>query len=163
MTDIRKAGPGDVNMIRDVAWPSWLDTYIPIVGKDQVDYMFERFYSEAAIAQQMEEGQVFLLSTANGVCCGFASYTMLNDEQAKLNKLYVLPETKGKGVGKALLDNVSAKVADTGRSVLLLNVNKYNYAAQEFYKRYGFSLLHEEVIDIGSGYVMDDYVLHKRL
>jgi hypothetical protein len=43
-----------------------------------------------------------------------------------------------------------------------LNVNKYN-SAQDFYKKLGFCIDYEEVIDIGNGYVMDDYVMEKEL
>jgi ribosomal protein S18 acetylase RimI-like enzyme len=45
---------------------------------------------------------------------------------------------------------------------LFLNVNKYNSAIQ-FYHKIGFEIAKEEVIDIGNGFVMDDYVMEKQL
>ena len=43
-----------------------------------------------------------------------------------------------------------------------LNVNKYN-PAKDFYRRHGFTVERDEVIDIGEGYVMDDHVMVKVL
>jgi ribosomal protein S18 acetylase RimI-like enzyme len=42
--------------------------------------------------------------------------------------------------------------------LLFLNVNKDNPAI-EFYKRFGLEITSSEVIEIGQGYVMDDYVM----
>jgi len=41
---------------------------------------------------------------------------------------------------------------------VVLNVNRFNPAVS-FYEKYGFKIIKEEVIDIGNGYVMDDYVM----
>ena len=43
-----------------------------------------------------------------------------------------------------------------------LNVNKYNSAVQ-FYEKLGFFRAKEMVLDIGNGYVMDDYVMQLNL
>ena len=59
------------------------------------------------------------------------------------------------------------EVADRARKAnqksLLLNVNKYNQKAIEFYNRIGFQEIYKEVIDIGNGYVMDDVVMELNL
>ena len=49
-----------------------------------------------------------------------------------------------------------------GGTELELNVNKYN-SAIAFYKKKNFRIIKEELIDIGEGYVMDDYVMRKAL
>ena len=73
-----------------------------------------------------------------------------------------MPNTQGKGVGKLLLKEVENRTKMAGNSVLFLNVNKYN-KAQKFYNNHGFSIIQEEVIPIGNGYIMDDYVMEKQL
>lgn len=45
---------------------------------------------------------------------------------------------------------------------LLLNVNRFNKAV-EFYKAIGFNILFEENIEIGNGYLMEDYVMKLEL
>jgi ribosomal protein S18 acetylase RimI-like enzyme len=95
---------------------------------------------------------------------GFTSCTphYARSKVTHLNKLYVLPAMLGQGAGKSLLEHVLAFSAERGDQVIELNVNKRN-AAIGFYEHMGFRILREEVIDIGSGYVMDDYVMGRPL
>jgi hypothetical protein len=44
-----------------------------------------------------------------------------------------------------------------------LNVNKYNQRAIAVYQKKGFVQVAAEVVPIGGGYVMDDYVMEKLL
>ena len=42
-------------------------------------------------------------------------------------------------------------------------MNKHNAGAIAAYRRLGFAMREEVVVDIGNGYVMDDYVMAKAL
>jgi GNAT superfamily N-acetyltransferase len=95
---------------------------------------------------------------------GFCAYELNidNSHKTKLHKIYILPETQGKGVGKLLLEKVEAKVIEAGNSHLILNVNRFNNAI-EFYKHKGYVITEEVNIEIGHGYLMEDYVMEKNL
>ena len=94
---------------------------------------------------------------------GFASYTRLNEEgDFKLNKIYLDNRLQGKGLGRWLLNDVISRVKSEGGRALQLNVNRHN-KARSFYEKMGFSLLKEDLIDIGGGYFMDDYVMELSL
>ena len=80
----------------------------------------------------------------------------------KIHKLYLLPVVQGRGIGRALIDTVRAIAESHGHDTLTLNVNKYNEAVH-FYEAYGFRISGTEVIDIGGGYVMDDFVMNLSL
>jgi ribosomal protein S18 acetylase RimI-like enzyme len=82
---------------------------------------------------------------------------------SKLHKLYLLPSSQGKGVGKALLLEVVKRAREAGQKSLVLNVNKQNKKAIDFYRVLGFVTIRQEVNDIGSGYVMDDDVMELSL
>ena len=69
---------------------------------------------------------------------------------------------QGKGTGKILLDFIAHEAKSQKNTAVFLNVNKYN-SAQHFYKKLGFEIVEEVVIDIGRGYVMDDYVMEKEI
>jgi ribosomal protein S18 acetylase RimI-like enzyme len=58
-----------------------------------------------------------------------------------------------------LLRHVIEAVRGRGFFSLALNVNKQNAAAIAAYRRNGFSVREEMVIDIGGGFVMDDYIM----
>jgi ribosomal protein S18 acetylase RimI-like enzyme len=47
--------------------------------------------------------------------------------------------------------------------VLYLQVNKGNTASIAFYRRAGFEVTDSVKVDIGHGYVMDDFVMSKQL
>ncbi|MBL0043514.1 MAG: GNAT family N-acetyltransferase [Flavobacteriales bacterium] len=127
--------------------------------------MLEWLYSTAALEQAMNaKGQLFLVAEQDGGTIGFAGFTPNKKVEGTthLDKLYVLPSLKGSGLGKALLDNVIIETKRAGNSVLELNVNKRNKAIG-FYEHMGFRIVREEVIDIGKGYVMDDFVMGRVL
>jgi ribosomal protein S18 acetylase RimI-like enzyme len=70
----------------------------------------------------------------------------------------VLPETQGTGLGRQFFELVKIKAIEQDQKAIFLNVNKFNHAIH-FYTKLGFTKVKDEVIDIGEGYVMDDYVM----
>jgi GNAT superfamily N-acetyltransferase len=69
-----------------------------------------------------------------------------------------LSNQQGHGTGKLLMDYILNKAKQNFQDALLLNVNKYN-TSRFFYEKLGFALVGEEIIDIGNGYVMDDFIM----
>ena len=76
--------------------------------------------------------------------------------------MYVLPETQGKGIGRQMMDCIAQIALSNQNQTLHLTVNKKNKAT-DFYLKYGFEITEEVVFDIGNGYVMDDYIMEKKL
>ena len=153
----------EISIVKDLAYKIWPHAYAEILSNEQLTYMLDNFYSIASLERQMDNGHVFLLVQENGIHLGFASYQInILPNKTKLHKIYIDPETQGKGIGKLLLDEVVQRAINSGNSHLFLNVNKYNKAFH-FYEKLGFQKIADEVIEIGNGYVMDDYVMEKRL
>ncbi|MEY4824170.1 MAG: hypothetical protein RLZZ75_1083, partial [Bacteroidota bacterium] len=76
----------------------------------------------------------------------------------KLNKLYVLPTAQKTGAGKALLHKAIEYATALGANCLYLQVNKQNNA-QQFYSNHGFTIREAAVLEIGGGYIMDDFIM----
>ena len=57
---------------------------------------------------------------------------------AHLYAMWVAPDARGAGVGRALLDAVAAWAHDRGCGRLVLSVTESNERARRFYVRYGF-------------------------
>lgn len=151
-------------IVRDLAYKIWPHAYGSILSVAQLDYMLDNFYSLESLAQQMDNGHVFMMAEIDSKIVGFASYELHHggSTKTKLHKIYVLPETQGSGLGKKLIEEVAQKAIAAQNTHLFLNVNKYN-SAQKFYEKLEFTITQEEVIPIGNGYVMDDYVMEKKL
>ncbi|MBF9253987.1 GNAT family N-acetyltransferase [Pontibacter sp. 172403-2] len=160
---IREASLADIPLLHHLASLTWAPTYGSILPEEQVAYMFEVIYTETALQQQVREGQTFLLLYAGDKPVGFASFS--EKEAAakvyKLNKLYLLPDCQGSGLGKKLITFVEKEVKKRGAAILDLNVNRYN-KAKAFYEHCGYHAHLQEDIPIGP-YWMNDYVMRKQL
>jgi ribosomal protein S18 acetylase RimI-like enzyme len=147
-------------IVKELAYKIWPNAYETILSKAQLNYMLEMIYSIDSLEKQFDNGHIFLLIEDDQNFIGFASYELNcnNSNKTKLQKLYVLPEIQGKGIGKQVIDYIKEKVVLSNNLALFLNVNKFN-KAKDFYQKYGFQIIKEEVIDIGNNYIMDDYVM----
>ncbi len=164
MIQIVKATNEDLHTIANIAYKTWPVAYGEILSQAQLEYMLDAFYSEEALKANIANGHEFILAVENEVALGFASFE--NDYQktssTKIHKIYMLPESQGKGVGKLLIENIEKTAIDKGSNNLLLNVNRFNKAIG-FYQKMGFSIIQEIDIEIGLGYLMEDYVMEKEL
>ena len=153
----------DIPVINDIAEKTWWPTYSPILSQEQIRYMLDTLYNAQALATSMQEGkQTYLVIYDNQVAVGFASYGPRKEDPSivKLYKIYVLPQTHGKGYGKKLIHEITSRLLNEGIHVLELNVNRYN-KAKTFYENLGFKVIREEDIPIGP-YWMNDYVMQIR-
>jgi diamine N-acetyltransferase len=160
MITIQNAQPSDIVVIRELAEKIWWPTYSQIVEKEQITFMLGTIYSSETLQKVMaDQSQTFILLNENNIPTGFASYGTWNEKPNtwKIHKLYVLPESHGKGFGKGLLNEIKKRAKSNGVTTLVLNVNRQN-PALNFYQRYGFSVLREEDIPVGP-YWMNDYVM----
>ena len=162
ITEATKSGLLIVQAIARQTWPS---TFGDILSPAQIEYMLDMMYSKDSLKRQVhEQNHVFLLARNENFekIFGFISYELNYKEQSKtkIHKLYLLPESQGKGVGRLLIDHVAELARQQNNNRLSLNVNKHNKAIQ-FYERMGFTAVDTETIDIGNGYIMDDLVMEK--
>ena len=68
---------------------------------------------------------------------------------------------RGEGVGQNLLDFIEAKCKSDGFDLIWLTVNRGNTGPIDWYKHRGFRIVKEIDMDIGEGFIMDDYVMEK--
>jgi GNAT superfamily N-acetyltransferase len=100
MTKINIANTvSDYKIIADLASIIWKEHYIDIIGSRQVDYMLNKYQTEEAIKDQIEEGALYYLITHQGSTVGYLSYYKKKD-CLFLSKIYILRESRGKGIGK---------------------------------------------------------------
>jgi ribosomal protein S18 acetylase RimI-like enzyme len=151
----------DIQRISASAWPS---AFREILSPKQIEYMMGIMYSDAALSEQMgAKKHRFVLAKDEGGYVGYMSYEpdCGKSGKTKIHKIYLLPDQKKKGIGRRLVEYASRKARENGDTAIFLNVNKNNRNAIDFYYKTGFQLVKDEVIDIGKGFVMDDYVFEK--
>ena len=145
-------------MIRQLAREIWDEHYIKILKQDQIDYMLNKFYSTEKIQSEIEEGIIWEMLTNDERPIGYL-VCKIESDKLYISKIYLKAETRGKGLGKLLLNHAIELARQNGKNSIYLNVNKYNTDSIAFYERVGFVKIDEGVFDIGNGYVMDDFIL----
>lgn len=162
--NIRKATQVDLSLVRSLAFEIWPHTYGNILSPMQLNYMLQQMYALDVLQGQIEQGHHFFILEDSTKAYGFAAFSCADDIGSifKLHKIYLLPETQGKGLGRELIEFVMKQVQQLGGKSLLLNVNRRNNA-RFFYEKVGFKIIEEVDVSIGEGYFMNDYVMQKSL
>lgn len=155
---IRAADVNDIATIREIANITWPVAYGSYISKEQLDYMLDMMYSDNSLLEQMNKGHQFYIAEQHNNPIGFASVSKEEGNACKLNKLYVLPTAQKTGAGKALLQKSIDYAISHAASCLYLQVNKQNNA-QHFYSKHGFTVREASILEIGGGYIMDDYIM----
>ena len=162
--EIIKAGLDDYDIINDLVIKVWPQTYKDILSQEQITYMLDMMYSKKAFTEQISlKNHHYIIIKEDKKYLGFASYELnYHYETTKIHKIYVLPETQGRGAGRLMVNKIAEIALKNSNNILSLNVNRYNKAVH-FYEKTGFIKSGEEDINIGNGYLMEDYIMEKKL
>lgn len=158
--------PGEIEELCGLAKEAWELAYTELLGPAQIEYMVEKFLSPEAVRQQMsEQGYAYHIILGDGAPGGFIGFAPGYEgrEELFLSKLYLLPEMKGTGAARAAFELAEREALGKGLPQIRLTVNKHNTHAKEVYEHWGFETADSVVTDIGGGFVMDDYIMVKRL
>lgn len=159
--EIYQATATDWDCISLMAEQSWRKGYAGILSTEQIDFMLYRSYKAEGFEEATEKGAVFYILIDEGINVGFIAISAKADLM-RIEKLYLVPAGQGKGYGKQLINFAAQKAVALGLSCLELNVNRGNTNAYNFYLKQGFVVT--EKVDIPYfAYVLDDYVMQKRL
>ena len=162
---IRPARDDDIAGVQQLADAIWHAHYPGIVSPAQIDYMLARGYAAEVLQGFVGRPDRGLeLAIADDALAAFAAWYVLDgSSEAKLDKLYVAVSLQRQGLGGRLLAHVCDKARAAGATTLILNVNKRNAQAVRAYEKHGFAIRDSVVVDIGEGFVMDDFVMARQL
>jgi len=159
---IREMTVEDIPEVREMAERIWRAHYVPdVVTAGQIEYMLPRIYSEEAVLRNLHEKQQrFWLFFDNGKLAGYTAAEPRGKNVWFIDKLYVDMHMQRKGLGGILLAHLTRELRP---AVLQLRANRKNFKAINFYFKHGFFIEGLDVLDIGGGYVMDDFLMKKVL
>lgn len=143
----------------------WRAHYSKLISMAQIEYMLAGRYTPERLSKYISASDRWLhILRLDGSPVGYCSYCLTGKPgELKLEQLYLLPELHGRGLGRFMLAHVEADAVRMGCATIMLTVNKGNVSSIAIYDRAGFTVRESAVFDIGNGYVMDDYVMEKRL
>jgi len=152
----------EIEIVESLAREIWAEHYIPIIGRDQVDYMLDRFQSKHAISEQIRSGVLYFLMREYVEFIGYIAVQPKGVELF-LSKIYVKSSRRAKGYGKKAIQFAESLAQERGLKNIVLTVNKNNVNAIKVYEKMGFRNVGSLVQDIGKGFVMDDFKMEKTI
>ncbi len=152
-----------IEQLAALASTIWNEHFPPIIGQAQVDYMLDRFQSVPAITGQLRDGGYeYYFIVSDGSSVGYVGIRP-DDGFLFLSKIYILREYRGRGLAKEAFRFLEKHCAERNLSFIRLTVNRENEGSIHAYEKMGFSIVSTLVADIGGGFVMDDYVMEKKV
>lgn len=161
---IKKADTDEqIRQIADLAGVIWNEHFTPIIGKDQVDYMVEKFQSYPALKGQLDDGYEYYQIFDNGEFCGYTGIHPGEDGRLFLSKLYIRKDHRGHHLATRAFRFLTDLCRERGYSAVWLTCNKHNDNSLRIYRHLGFQTVDTQEADIGGGFIMDDYIMEYRI
>ena len=163
--EITPVRPADVSAIVLLARVIWQHAYAGMITQMQIDYMLAQRYNAPHLLTELSQpGLWWDQALVTGERVGFSScYLTDTPGEIKLDKVYVHPDGQRAGVGGALIERVVGRGRAACCDTLVLAVNKQNVRAIAAYERKGFSVRESVCVDIGGGFVMDDFIMSRSI
>lgn len=161
----------EVERLAELAGSIWREYWPALIGEDQTEYMIEQFQSLEAIKRQMaHEGYEYWFITAtegegeSGRIVGFTGgHNEPETNRFFISKIYLLASERGHGFASKTIAFYEQLCRDRGFCAMYLTVNKGNELGTRAYLGKGFETIDAVETDIGCGYIMDDYIMEKKI
>ncbi|MCU0354271.1 MAG: GNAT family N-acetyltransferase [Cytophagales bacterium] len=122
-------------------------------------YLSVAYTTEQLEKELREENSVFYVAAANGTPVGYAKIhkdCWPDDESVsvagpcvEINRLYVLQDSIGTGVGKLLMETCLQAARQQGYRTVWLGVWEHNARAIAFYRKWGFETFGSHIFQLG--------------
>ena len=157
-----------VEQLARMADEIWHEYWPAHIGAAQTDYMVEQFQSLPAIRRDMAHSAYrywFVvdeeLPEAEQVVGYTGGHTEPETNRFFISKIYLYDRARGHGYARKVIEFYDALCRAEGLRAMYLTVNKHNELGVRAYKGTGFETIESVETDIGSGFIMDDYVMER--
>ena len=149
----------DIKDFAELTSEIWHEYWTCILSYKQIDYMVDKFQSEDAITNQINnENYTYFYIMYDNQKAGYIGLSGKQD-YLFLSKLYLKKEYRHKGLGKEAFNFIKQFAENNNYNKIRLTVNKYNENTINAYNKWGFKTVDSVITDIGNGFVMDDYIM----
>lgn len=91
-----------------------------------------------SVEKLLRERVVFFVTRYEGQLVGCGGIKMFDPDYGEVKRMFVRPEFRGRGLGKAMLGHLADYARRNGASVLRLETGIYEVEAIGLYERFGF-------------------------
>ena len=148
----------DVSILRGIARDTFIETFSEAnKAEDMERYLTENFSEEQLARELSNPDSFFYVAEVNGHVVG---YLKLNTAHAQtepqaadaleIERIYVLSNYHGGGVGQALYHHAMSVAQDRKASYVWLGVWEHNHRALRFYEKNGFTAFGTHIFQLGN-------------
>jgi ribosomal protein S18 acetylase RimI-like enzyme len=144
---LKKATLQDIKALKKICTDAYAGNFYHHWNENGLEWYLEKEFGDERLKADLSNRNVayyFIEYRENPVGFVKISYNTeinnLQNEAVELEKIYVLPEFKGKGLGKASLGEIVESLKKQGIKTLFLCVIDTNINAIAFYKKLGFTI-----------------------
>lgn len=149
----------DFEELAELASEIWNEYWIDILSQEQIAYMVEKFQSKPALEEQVKnEKYTYFYITSRNRIIGYTGLCV-KEEYLFISKFYIKKEFRHKGFGGRAFELIIKFAQMSNCYKLRLTVNKNNKKTIITYTNWGFKKIDSVIVDIGNGFVMDDYIM----
>lgn len=134
-TIIRKARPGEIETLADIAFVAWERDLMPFLAGAAASRESERARLSAAVRDGLDRT---IVAEVNGVAVGWCQRLR---GRAYIPFLFVTPLLQNQGVGSALLRRMESMLELEGADRIHLDTLADNVRAVNFYQHQGYQIL----------------------
>ena len=139
----KKDNPAIAAIVRDVL----MEMGAPKVGTAYADPYLDSLFEVYTVPKS-----IYFVIEKDGKIIGGAGVMQLDNSDeniCELQKMYLLPEGRGLGLGKSLIDNCIEKATEFGFESCYIETMTYMEDAQKLYRKVGFYNLDNQIGNTG--------------
>jgi len=167
---IKKCRLDDVLDLQKIYRQTFFETFSEQNSEENMRIFLDKAYSEEKLKSEIEdkESETFL-AVENQKILGVLKINTGNAEtesglenSLEIQRIYILKESKGLGIGTVLMNLAEKKARELGVSFIWLGVWEKNFPAQKFYTDKGFRRFSEHAFVLGDD-IQTDFLMKKEL
>lgn len=167
---IRQANVADAAALAELGAKTFYDTFHTFQTEEDMSKYLSSTYTPEKVKTNLEKPDVFYyLGEYNNTAVGYAKLLldvpveqMKGDRVMEMEKIYVLQDYLGKGVGKKLMQQSIVAAVHEKFDWMCLGVWQHNTKAIDFYKQFGWEIFDTRKFQLGSK-IEDDFLMRIKL
>lgn len=165
-----KCGKGELVTLQKISYATYQAAFASMCAEDDMNaYLETSFRMERLKKELANKSSWFYLLYQDHRLVGYlklnegeAQTEFLDRESLEVERIYVIGDFQGQGMGRRMLQKAVDTAQERGKSYLWLGVWDKNEKALAFYKKNGFYLIGNHSFTMGND-VQNDFLLRKDL
>ncbi|MCR5099909.1 MAG: GNAT family N-acetyltransferase [Butyrivibrio sp.] len=168
---IKRCTLNEIEDLQKVCRETFTETFEEQNTKEDMEKFLEESYGLKVLEKELSDknSMTYLAIDDTGKALGYLKLNVDDaqtekgyDNSLEIQRIYILKEAKGQGIGTEFMKIAENKARDLGLSYIWLGVWEYNYAAQKFYKGKGFNKFSEHIFVLGDDR-QTDFLMRKEM